>query len=263
MSRLVVIIGALAVGSLLVLPGAPAQSGRSGLPLTVSINGKGTVTVAGRRLSCSSSCTKKLTVRAGARLVLLAQPGRGWKLSAWSGACRGSTSACRVRVIHALRVAVTFLAPGARANPIALGAVGDAGEGWRLKVVSATPDATQQVLATTNGYGEHLNPTPPAGAQDFLVLLSLTYAGGGSGDLSPFFFRLAAMGAHNARYSRTENGCGNFLPPPVVEEQGSGVFSGQTVTGNVCFQVASNDAGSLLLYVSLSLDGGKRWFALR
>ena len=40
---------------------------------------------------------------------------------------------------------------------------------------------------------------------------------------------------------------------------GAGVdaFSGQTVTGNVCFQIASNDADSL------ALDVADVWFALR
>jgi hypothetical protein len=34
-----------------------------------------------------------------------------------------------------------------------------------LKVVSVTPNATDEVLAR---YGEAVNPPPPAGAQDFL-----------------------------------------------------------------------------------------------
>ena len=40
------------------------------------------------------------------------------------------------------------------------------------------------------------------------------------------------------------------------------VFAGQTVTGNLCFEIASNDAASLLLQ-GRGMDGLPAWFALR
>jgi hypothetical protein len=46
------------------------------------------------------------------------------------------------------------------------------------------------------------------------------------------------------------------------------VFSGHGLSGNICFEIASNDASSLRLYLdptysSSSADGGRVWFALR
>jgi hypothetical protein len=59
------------------------------------------------------------------------------------------------------------------------------------------------------------------------------------------------------------------LPKPDLQANDSDVFSGRTVRGNVCFEIASNDAGSLRLYVDppSTLSGRpldkRAWFALR
>lgn len=66
-----------------------------------------------------------------------------------------------------------------------------------------------------------------------------------------------------------DDACG-ALPRPVLNERFQPVFSGRSVTGNVCWQIASNDAASLKLDAqTLDLtnlakpDQDNTWFALR
>ena len=67
-----------------------------------------------------------------------------------------------------------------------------------------------------------------------------------------------ASGAGNAVYS--VSGC---QPPPLdLDSDFTPVSSGQTVTGNLCFEIASKDAASLFLQ-SRRVDGLPGWFALR
>ena len=90
-----------------------------------------------------------------------------------------------------------------------------------------------------------------------MLNLSAAYTGGGSSALDEYGDRFEAIGAHNFAY----RGCYQQLPPPVLVLYAT-VYSGQTVGGNICYQIASNDAASLQLrsYVS---GGGYLWFALR
>jgi hypothetical protein len=78
------------------------------------------------------------------------------------------------------------------------------------------------------------------------------------------------MGEHNARYD-LYGGCGpGFakLPPPDLQpviDFHQQIYSGQSVDGNVCFQVAANDAASLLLALRWFAQDDEHtvWFALR
>jgi hypothetical protein len=164
---------------------------------------------------------------------------------------------------------------GSRSDPIPIGKVADIGGGWRLKVLQVTPNANREVIAaekTANPLGP--NPPLPKGARDFLVKLALRYGGGGRGDLKSLVgIGLNVMGVHNASYTLTDNSCADFLPKRLDLSQGGDIFSGQTARGSVCFQIAANDARSLLLYpgyskVTKELLGsslpkiGKVWFAL-
>jgi hypothetical protein len=160
---------------------------------------------------------------------------------------------------------------GSRSHPIPLGKAASIGGGWRLKVLRSTPNASRQVKAAENANYEQITG-PPAGAADFMVKLALTYIGGGRGNLATVRdFAPRAMGAHHASYNLTDNSCSNYLPKPDLT-RASAVFSGQTVKGNVCFQIAKNDAKTLKLYLGYSqlakdfLGPSKLkpvWFALR
>jgi len=76
-------------------------------------------------------------------------------------------------------------------------------------------------------------------------------------------YRLNAMGAHNRRYTAAHS-CG-LWPEPSLQHSKI-VLSGKTVSGNVCLQVAANDARTLKLYTVGATQATRRravWFALR
>jgi hypothetical protein len=143
---------------------------------------------------------------------------------------------------------------GSRSDPVPMGKAADVGGGWRLKVLHVTPNANRQVLAAEKA-ANPLGPWTrvPKGAQDFVVNLVVTYTGGGKGDLHSLLnLGLGAIGAHNASYNLTDNSCADFLPKRLDLSQHGDVFSGQTARGKVCFQIAANDAKTLLLYPAYS-----------
>ena len=85
----------------------------------------------------------------------------------------------------------------------------------------------------------------------------MTYQGGGSYSLPGYLLGVQAEGAGNAGYN--VDGC---QPPPLdLDSDFTPVFSGQTVTGDLCFEIASNDAASLLLQ-GRGTAGLPAWFAL-
>jgi hypothetical protein len=111
-----------------------------------------------------------------------------------------------------------------------------------------------------------------------MVALSARYVGGGKSlfggtDLPSVTKRIKAVGIHRAEYDLQSglNRCGPFdvhLPKPDLQANQSDVFSGRTVRGNVCFEIASNDATTLRLYVEPPTSfsgktGNGVWFALR
>src|SRR5438128_12547857 len=110
-------------------------------------------------------------MRPTSRVVLRAQPQSGWKLSTWTGACRGAAPTCSLHVKAATRVGVRFIAPGTQANPVPLGTAAsiDFGHtGTSLKVASVTPNAMSQVLAVDP------KAAPPPEMRDVLIRLSVT-----------------------------------------------------------------------------------------
>lgn len=234
------------------------------LPLTVTIKGTGNVTVTGHpRLFCKTTCTKTLQIPAGAKVTLTPHPTTLWKLAPWTPPCAAAVPACKLTVTRAATVAVTFLAPGTQANPIQVGHAWPVRDGWRMKVGSVTANANAQVLAAANNAS--FAQVPP-GAQDFMVSISATYTGGGSGDLSTGLVGLVeTVGAHNAIYDTNTTPCpGSAWPSPSLQNTEQQVFSGQSVTGNVCYLIAANDAASLVMFVySGANDQNRIWFALR
>ena len=145
-----------------------------------------------------------------------------------------------------------------RLNPYPLGTAATLQGGWQLKVNSALINADSEVEAVIDpDSGLPANPAPPAGAQYTLVNVSMTYQGGGSYSLPGYLLGVQAEGAGNAGYN--VDGC---QPPPLdLDSDFTPVFSGQTVTGNLCFEIASNDAASLLLQ-GRGTAGLPAWFAL-
>ena len=246
---------------MLVVSSAAAVTAPRTVALHVTVNGSGTVRVPGHAaFTChahfptSSHCRHTFQVRKGRRIVVRESPASGWKLWRWSGACHGSATSCSLRV-KARRfgfVTASFVPPGDRLNPYPLGTAATLQGAWQLKVNSALIDADAEVEAV------HSQPPPPAGAQYALVNVSMTYQGGGSSSLPALgLFGAQAVGAGNAGYN--VDGC---QPPPLdLDSDFTPVLSGQTVTGNLCFEIASKDAASLLLQ-GRGMAGQPAWFAL-
>jgi hypothetical protein len=140
--------------------------------------------------------------------------------------------------------------PSTRAKPIPLGRSMTLPDGWVIKVVSATIDATAEIVAIPG------NSPPPPGAQYTIVELSATYTGGGSRVL--YAGRFPAYGAAY-NFPRLPS---NQKPPPPMLSLPVRVHSRQTVSGNLCYEIPSADAASLELLVGSDI-GGQAWFALR
>jgi hypothetical protein len=250
--------------------GAPAAQPRK-VQLTISITGTGTVSGGGHRVGCvvpvgggivpHPACSRTFAVRPGT-IMLKAAAGATWKFTAWGQACRGSKPTCSLHIRRSTRVAATFVPPGDRRNPYALGRAVKLNGGWQIRVNAAILNADAQVAAVTDESGRPANDPPKPGAQYTLVNVTLTYIGGGSSYLGGYLYdqELSAEGAHNTPYQQL--GC--VSPPPDLYVVGD-VSSGQSVTGDLCYEIASNDADSLMLSTHLLRGGGGRplWFALR
>ena len=174
-----------------------------------------------------------------------------------------------------------------------LGQSAAVGGGWRLRVLRVTPNANRLVVAAESKRMEGhsvgqaaprlcdpdypCSTPPPKGAQDFMVLVSLTYAGGGKDSVDAIVSNgIHVIGAHNVSYDVNSYSCGDVWPTPSLQYVDT-IYSGRTVRGNICFQIAANDASSLKLYTGPPLDapsgnyfidlpeGMKErvWFALR
>jgi len=251
--------------------GASAAGRPNTVPLKVRITGLGTVHVTGSgSFTCRSyPCVHTFHVQRGQRIVVAASAAKGWKLTSWTGVCKGSGAKCRLRLKGWHVVALTFVPPGNWLNPIPLGKAVALEGGWSVKVNSATINANSQVEAVVDpDTGDQVNPAPDPGSQYALVNLSLTYLGDGAfpgSTVDSFLYglsQLGTMGEVNAVYPP------DFCEPPLPDaDSGGSAVKGQTVTGNLCYEISTDDASTLkLLGVARSQIGRPQflvWFALR
>jgi hypothetical protein len=129
-------------------------------------------------------------------------------------------------------------APGStREIPVPLGTAAQLDHGWKVTILSVTPNANS-LIAATNSF----NKAPASGNQFFVARISAMRTATTSGRYGPY--ELYAVGASNVSYTSFGNSCG-VIPDPVSSNE---VFPGGTVTGNVCWQIASGDAGSLVAW---------------
>lgn len=265
-------ISVVAGGAILALVATANASatGRPGtVPLKVRVTGLGTVRVTGSgSFTCREyPCVHTFHVRKGRRIVVNAAAAKGWKLTKWTGACKGSVPRCSLRLRGWHTTAVTFVPPGNWLNPLPLGKAMTLDGGFRVKVNSATIDATSEVEAVVDpDTGDHPNDPPPAGAQYTLVNVSLTYVGsqGFPTDIDSFLYALSQLGAQGEVSGLYPP---DFCEPPQPDaDSGGQLAKGQTVTGNLCYEIASDDASTLRL-LGLATGTGRTqylvWFALR
>jgi hypothetical protein len=75
--------------------------------LTVAVRGRGGVRSVNGGINCKPRCSASLPSFTPLRLV--ATPAKGWKLRAWSGACKGSKRTCTVPMSAATSARATFV----------------------------------------------------------------------------------------------------------------------------------------------------------
>lgn len=240
------------VGLLAAANASAAQAPRT-VALKVSVTGSGTLHLAGHSFTCRRVCNRTFQIPRGKRIVIRASAPAGWKLTKWSGPCNGSAGSCSLRLKRRETVAVSFVPPGNRLNPYPLGTAVVTSDGWTVKVNSATLDADSQVEAVNN------QPPPPAGEQYTLVDLTMTAPmGGGPFDLHDFLFFEQQM---QANFQYAPDTC--EPPPPDLGTVGL-VTSGASVTGNLCYEIATKDAATLMLtgFAPTGTSPRPVWFAL-
>jgi hypothetical protein len=243
-----------ALAALLGAASASAAHAPRTVALKVRITGSGTIHLAAHSFSCRVGCSRTFQIPRGRRIVIRASATAGWKLTKWSGACKGSAGSCSLRLKRRGNAAVKFVPPGNHSNPYPIGTAVVTSGGWTVKVNSATLNADSQVEAV------HNQPPPPSDEQYTVVNLTMTApVGGGPFDLGDFLFYQQQM---QGSFKYTPDTC--EPPQPDLGTVGQ-VSSGATVTGNLCYEIATNDAATLMLtgYVPTGTNPRQAWFALR
>ncbi len=127
-----------------------------------------------------------------------------------------------------------------------------------MKINSVNFDAWP-IIAGANMF----NDPPAAGWSDVLLSLTMTYTGTSTG--TPWLDNeLQYVGAANTAYPQGgfDHYCG-VAPAPELSDFNS-VFPGGSVTGNVCFQIQTADASTLVGYWNtFNSSTLGPWFALR
>ena len=148
---------------------------------------------------------------------------------------------------------------GSRENPIPFGVgiefINSSTDHWEFAVLSVTPDATAEVLRE-NPY----NDPPDDGNQFYIVRVRAKYLGPGS-ELFDASYRLRALGDSGAAYTTFGESCG--VIPDQIDSYRE-LFTGGEVEGNECWQIASDDADSLVMFLEADHYSGEPriWFSL-
>ncbi|MCK9440648.1 MAG: hypothetical protein M0Q13_04420 [Methanothrix sp.] len=157
-----------------------------------------------------------------------------------------------VLVLLAASIGPATAAAGTREDPVPMGTSVDLGDGWTVKVMSVTSDATNFILRENQ-----FNDPPAAGNQFFIARVRASYEGDGS-DTFGGSYRLRAVGSSAIGYSTFENSPG-VIPDPLPDSE---VFTGGSIEGNIAWQIKSSDSGSLVMYDSEASKTGRLYMAL-
>lgn len=143
--------------------------------------------------------------------------------------------------------------PSSRTEPIPLGTANLVGT-YTVQVVSVEPDATDMVVTD-----DSFNEPPAEGNQFYLVTISVT----NQGDIpsSPWWdLTFNAVGDQSIGYTETTNSCG-YVPNGSYEAPE--LAPGESAEFNVCWQVPTAEAASLVMYVDAGFGGERAWFAIQ
>jgi hypothetical protein len=136
-----------------------------------------------------------------------------------------------------------------RTDPVLLGDTATIGD-WEVRVINIIPDATDEVMAANQ-----FNDPPEEGHQFFLADVEVTYTGE-EYDRFDGRFSLRAVGHEAVAYTTYYNTCG-VIPDELGDPD---VYTGGTISGNVCWQIRSSDAESLVMYYETWWSDSERVF---
>ena len=144
---------------------------------------------------------------------------------------------------------------GSRENPVAVGSPVRIGD-WIVTVTGANPDATDTVLSENP-----FNDPPAQDRQFFVVSFEATYVGDDSGTFW-IDLNLKPLGASNVAYESFDAYCG--VIPNDISDSGE-TFPSGTITGDLCWSVTADDAGTLLLIAepTFSFNDDRTFLAVR
>ena len=145
-------------------------------------------------------------------------------------------------------------ASGTREDPIPIGTAASLVDGWQFVVLSVNPDATYAI-----NQANQFSVKPQSGNKFVLARIRATYFGKNSSAFAAGY-RLMAIGPSSATYSTFKNDAvriPNAFPNTATYMSGS-------IEGNICWQVKSFDAGSLVMYDNLTTGtrGDRLYMAL-
>lgn len=136
---------------------------------------------------------------------------------------------------------------GAYNNPYPVGTAQATEGDWTIQVDSVTPDGTQAVLDENS-----FNTAPEAGRQFFIATITATNTGTAPATFDGNF-RLRARGADGTTYTAFGDACG---VTPNEWDEDIEVAPGQSLTGNLCWSVPSDQLTNLRMFDDLALDAG-------
>ncbi len=152
---------------------------------------------------------------------------------------------------------------GSRQNPVPIGTTvevrnEEVTDHWEITVLSTVPNATAMVL------DEHrFNDPPEEGNQFYMVRIRVKYLGPDS-TYFDFRNRLRTLGVGAVAYSTFNAPCTGYtngIPDPLPDNE---LFTNGTIEGNVCWQIASTDADSLVMFLDPEgwSNENRTWFSL-
>ena len=129
-------------------------------------------------------------------------------------------------------------------------------EGWQLSVLWADPNQTEAILDAQRGDPDNLPEPPPPGSQYLLARVSVTRTDSEPATFSPYSLDLLA--ADGTVYDDAGPGCGTLLD----ELDATDVPDGETVTGYVCWKLATSNVSKLLMFYTDPFSGLPIYFSL-
>lgn len=136
-------------------------------------------------------------------------------------------------------------------NPVPMHTTAFLSEGWQVTVTNVIPNATDLVLGRSS-----LNEPPKEGYQFFIATIEATNRSGESSYLDSGV-RFRALGPSGESYKTFEDSCG-VIPDRIPDDDK--VPADGTISGNICWQVRTEDADSLKMYDEPMMGEGKRTY---